>query len=179
MDGGWSKITLDGDCSHEIERRFLHRRNAMINLNNVLKSRDITLVTKVCIVQAMAFPVHACPVVHLHPILCNAMGCSLLNFSLHGIFPARTLESIPISSYSRSSQPRDQTCVSCISCFGKRILYHWAIWEVHDFSSSHVWMCALDHKEGWVPKNWCFKNCDARKDSWETLVLQGDQTSQS
>ena len=121
---GGSKITVDGDCSHEIERRFLHRRNAMINLNNVLKSRDITLVTKVCIVQAMAFPVHACPVVHLHPILCNAMGCSLLNFSLHGIFPARTLESIPISSYSRSSQPRDQTCVSCISCFGKRILYH-------------------------------------------------------
>ena len=51
-------------------------------------------------------------VVHLHPILCNAMGCSLLNFSLHGIFPARTLESIPISSYSRSSQPRDQTSQS-------------------------------------------------------------------
>ena len=52
-----SKITVDGDCSHEIKRRLLLGRKVMINLNNVLKSKDITLPTKVCIVKAMVFPV--------------------------------------------------------------------------------------------------------------------------
>ena len=52
-----SKITADGDCSHEIKRRLLLGRKAMTNLDNVLKSRDITLPTKVYIVKAMIFPV--------------------------------------------------------------------------------------------------------------------------
>ena len=73
-----SKITADGDCSHEIKRCLLLGRKIMTNLNNILKSRDINLSTKVRIVKAMVF------------------------------------------------------------------------------SSSHVWMWELDHKEGWVPKNWCF-----------------------
>ena len=51
-----SKITVDGDCSHEIKRRLLLGRKAMTNLDNVLKSRDITLLTKVCSVKAMVFP---------------------------------------------------------------------------------------------------------------------------
>ena len=51
------KITADGDCSHEIERRLLLGRKAMTNLDSLLKSRDITLPTKVCIVKAMVFPV--------------------------------------------------------------------------------------------------------------------------
>ena len=50
-----SKITADGDCSHEIKRRLHLGRKAMMNLDNVLKSRDITLLTKVCIVKAMLF----------------------------------------------------------------------------------------------------------------------------
>ena len=50
-----SKITADGDCSHEIERRLLLGRKAMKNLDRVLKSRDITLLTKACIVKAMVF----------------------------------------------------------------------------------------------------------------------------
>ena len=54
---GGSKITADGDCSHEIKRRLLHGRKAMTNLDNILKSRDITLPTEVCIVKAMVFPV--------------------------------------------------------------------------------------------------------------------------
>ena len=73
-----SKITADGDCSHEIKRRLLLGRKAMTNLNNILKSRDITLPTKVHIIKAMVF------------------------------------------------------------------------------SSSHVWMWELDHREGWALKNWCF-----------------------
>ena len=52
-----SKITADGDCSHEIKRRLLLGRKVMTNLDSVLKSRDITLATKVCLVKAMAFPV--------------------------------------------------------------------------------------------------------------------------
>ena len=54
---GGSKITADGDCSHEIKRRLLLRRKAITNLNSVLKSRDITLPTKVHLVKAMFFPV--------------------------------------------------------------------------------------------------------------------------
>ena len=50
-----SQITADGDCSHEIERCLLLRRNVMINLDSILKSRDITLSTKVCLVKAMGF----------------------------------------------------------------------------------------------------------------------------
>ena len=52
-----SKITADGDCSHEIKRRLLLGKKVMTNLNSILKSRDITLPTKVCLVKAMVFPV--------------------------------------------------------------------------------------------------------------------------
>ena len=52
-----SKITADGDCSHEIKRCLLLRRKAMTNLDSILRSRDITLPAKVCLVKAMVFPV--------------------------------------------------------------------------------------------------------------------------
>ena len=52
-----SKITADGDCSHEIKRRFFLGRKVMTNLDSILKSRDITLSTKVRLVKAMVFPV--------------------------------------------------------------------------------------------------------------------------
>ena len=51
------KILADGDCSHEIKRRLLLGREAMTNLDSILKSKDITLPTKVCLVKAMVFPV--------------------------------------------------------------------------------------------------------------------------
>ena len=51
-----SKITADGDCSHEIKRHLLLGRKVMTNLDSILKSRDITLPTKVCLVKAMVFP---------------------------------------------------------------------------------------------------------------------------
>ena len=54
---GGSKITADGDCSHEIKRHLLLGRKVMTNLDSILKCRDITLPTKVCLVKAMAFPV--------------------------------------------------------------------------------------------------------------------------
>ena len=52
-----SKITADGDCSHEIKRHLLLVRKVMTNLDSILKSREITLPTKVCLVKAMVFPV--------------------------------------------------------------------------------------------------------------------------
>ena len=55
-----SKIIADGDCSHEIKRRLLLGRKAMTNLDSILKTRDITLLTKVQIIKAMAFPVVMC-----------------------------------------------------------------------------------------------------------------------
>ena len=90
-----SKITADGDCSHEIERCLLLGRKAMTNLDGVLKSRDINLPTKVHLVKA-----------------------------------------------------------------------------------SHVWMWELDHKENWVPKNWCFWTVVLEK-TLESLGLRGDPTSPS
>ena len=53
---GGSKITADGDCSHEIKRRLLFGRKVMTNLDNMFKSRNITLPTKVCLAKAMVFP---------------------------------------------------------------------------------------------------------------------------
>ena len=63
---GGSKITADGDCRHEIKRRLLLGRKIMTNLDSILKSRDITLPTKVCLVKAMVFPVvmHGCKLVY-------------------------------------------------------------------------------------------------------------------
>ena len=52
-----SKITVDGDCSHEIKRRLLLGRKVMTNLDSTLKSRDVTLPTKACLVKALVFPV--------------------------------------------------------------------------------------------------------------------------
>ena len=54
---GGSKITVDGDCSHEIKRHLFLARKVMASLDSILKSRDITLPTKVCLVKAMVFPV--------------------------------------------------------------------------------------------------------------------------
>ena len=54
---GGSKFTADGECSHEIKRPFLLGRKVITNLDNIFKSRDITLTTKVCLVKAMVFPV--------------------------------------------------------------------------------------------------------------------------
>ena len=64
--GGGSKITADGDCSHEIKRYLLLGRKVMTNLDSILKSRDINLSTKVCLDKAMVFPV-ACVDVRVGP----------------------------------------------------------------------------------------------------------------
>ena len=64
-----------------------------------------------------------------YPTLCDPMDCSLPGSSVPGILQARILERVAISSSRGSSQFRDQIHVSCISCIGRQLLYHWATWE--------------------------------------------------
>ena len=71
----------------------------------------------------------ACVCAQLCPILCDPMDCSPQGSSVHGIFQARILECVAISSSRGSSQPRDQTHISCVSCIGRQIIYHWATGE--------------------------------------------------
>ena len=63
------------------------------------------------------------------PALCNPMNCSLSGSSVHGIFQAGILEWVAMPSSRRSSRPRDRSGVSCVSCIGRRILYHCTTWE--------------------------------------------------
>ena len=71
---------------------------------------------------------HYC-VVQSRPTLCDPMDRSPWGSSVHGILQARILDRVAISSSRVSSRPRDRTCVSCVSCIGRQILYHCATWE--------------------------------------------------
>ena len=92
-----SKIHVGNGCSHEIKRNLLLGRIAMTNLDNVLKSRDITLLTKIGIVKAMVFPVvlYACERWTVKRTFCSPMDCTPPGSSVHGIFHARILEWLP------------------------------------------------------------------------------------
>ena len=81
-----SKITADSDCSHEFKRHLLRGRKALTNLDSILKSRDITLVTKVCRVKAMVSAVQLSSVAQLCLTLCNPMECSTPGFPVHHQF---------------------------------------------------------------------------------------------
>ena len=107
-----SKITADGDCSNEIKRLLLLGRKVMTNLDSILKSRDITLPTKVCLVKAMVFPVvlyrceswtvkkaaaAAAKSLQSCPTLCDPIGGSPPGSAVPGILQARALEWVAIS----------------------------------------------------------------------------------
>ena len=106
---GGSKITADGDCSHEIKRLLLLRTKVMTNLDSILKSRDITLPTKVCLVKAVVFPVimYGCESWAIQkaaaakslqpcPTLCDPIDGSPPGSPIPGILQARTLEWVAI-----------------------------------------------------------------------------------
>ena len=108
---GGSKISADGDCSHEIERCLLLGRKVMTNLDSILKSRDITLPTKICLVKAMVFPVvmygcesrtikkaaAAAKLLQSCPTLSDPIDVSPPGSPSPGILQARTLEWVAIS----------------------------------------------------------------------------------
>ena len=108
-----SKITVNGDCSHKIKRQLLLRRKAMTYLNRILKSRDITLLTKVHLPKAMVFPA--------------------VMYACQSWSPQKKSYDIPKENI-------------------KRQRHHFAdkgsSTQSYGFSSSHVWMLELDHKEG-------------------------------
>ena len=81
------------------------------------------------VVNTSCLALKACVHAQLHPTLCNPVDSSPPGSSVHGIFQARILEWVAISSSRGSSRPRDQTHVSCISCMGRQILYHCTPWE--------------------------------------------------
>ena len=132
------KITANGDFSHEIKRCLLLVRKATTNLECIIKSRDITLPTKVCLVKAMFFPVVMCgceswtikkaaaaaKLLQSCPTLCDPIDGSPPGSSIHGILQARILEWVAISFSKGSSQPMDRTHISFVSCIGRRVLYH-------------------------------------------------------
>ena len=91
---GGSKITADGNCSHDIKRCLLLGRKAMTNLGRVLKSRDITLLTKVCKVRAMVFPVvvYGCEKGKVKVAQSCLTLCDPTDYTVHGILQARILE---------------------------------------------------------------------------------------
>ena len=77
------------------------------------------------LVGSTCYCVHVCSVTQSYPALCDPMDCSPAGSSVHGIFQARIVEWVAISSPRRSSPPRDQTRVSCVSCLSWWILHHW------------------------------------------------------
>ena len=84
---GGSKITVNGDGSHEIKRRFVFGRKAMTNLDSILKNRDITLLTKARLVKAMVFPVVMCGCEWSEVKVAQSCLslCKPLDYTLHGI----------------------------------------------------------------------------------------------
>ena len=75
----------------------------------------------------------ACSVAQSCLTACDPLDCSLPGSSVHGIFQARILEWVAMPSSRGPSHPRAQTCISCVSCIGKQILYHWATWEAYTY----------------------------------------------
>ena len=96
-----SKITADSDCSHEINRRLFLGRKAMTNLDIVLKSRDITLLTKICIVKAMVFPVviYKCELDHKEDLLSK-------NWCFWSVMLEKTLENALDSKERKTVNPK-------------------------------------------------------------------------
>ena len=122
-----SKITADGDCSHEIKRCLLLGRKAITNLDNALKSRDITLLTKVCLVKAMVFPV-----------IC---------------FHALEKEMATHSSVLAWRIPGTGEPGGLPSMGSHRVGHDWSNLAA---AAAAVCMWELEHKESRAAKNWCF-----------------------
>ena len=138
-----SKITTDGDCSHAIKRCLLLGRKAMTNLDSILKSRDVTLPTKVRLVKAMVFPVvmYGCEKVKVKVVQLCLTLCDPRDYPVHGILQARILEWVDIP-FSRGSSPNPG------------IKPRSPALQADSFPAEP--QGKLGYKESWVPKNWCF-----------------------
>ena len=123
-----SKITADGGCNHEIKRHLLLERKAMTNLDSILKSRDISLPTKVRLVKAMVFPV-------------VMYGCVLEK---------------EVATHSSILPGESQGQRSLVGCCLWGCAESDMTEVMQQQQQQHVWMLGLSYKENWVAKNWCF-----------------------
>jgi len=129
--------------------------------------------------------IYLCAVLR-HVQICDPMDCSPPGSLVHGIFQARILEWLAISFSNGSSQPRDQTCISCIFCIGRWILYHYTTWEplfiIHAITLLVVLICnSLLTTMSFVSpylyplQYFCLENSTDRR-SWRAIV-QGNTKS--
>ena len=142
-----SKITADGDCRNEIKRRLLLGRKVMTHLDSILKSRSITLPTKVCLVKAMLFLVvmYGCEIVKVKVAqLCLTLW-DPMDYTVHGILQARPLEWVVFPFSMGSSQPMDQTQVSCTA---GRFFTNWACWTIKNADHRRINVLNFDSLKG-------------------------------
>ena len=117
-----SKITADGDCSHEIKRRLLLGRKVMTNLDSTFKSRDITLPTKVCLVSSVQF----ISVAQSCPTLCDPMNRSTPGLPVHHQLPEFTQTHIHwVSDAIQPSHPRSSPSPPAFSLSQHQGLFQW------------------------------------------------------
>ena len=170
-----SKITVEFDQSHESKRWLLSGRKVMTNVDNILKRKDITLVTKIYIVKAMVFPVVVygrewSEVTQSCLTLCNSMNCSLLGSSVHrqntGVGSCSLLQGIFSTQRLNPGLPH---------CW--QILYH-LNYQRNRTDKNPIYGCknwTIKKAKHWrndAFKLWCYRW------HWEFLRLKGDQTSQ-
>ena len=146
--GGGSKIAADGDCSHEINRHLFLGRKSMTNLDSILKSRDITLPTKVHLVKWKWS--HSDVRLFATPWTIACQVPPSMEFSRQEYWSG-----LPFPSPDLPDQGLNLGLPH-----GRQTLYHLSHQlspsQSYGFSSSHIWMWGLNHKESWVLKNWCF-----------------------
>jgi len=164
-----SKITADGDCKHEIKRRLLLWRKAMTNLDSILKSRDTTFPTKVCLVKAMVFPVvmygcqswtikKAAKSLQSCPTLCDPTDGSPPDSTIPGILQARTLEWVAISFANAWKWKVKGKSLSRVRLFATPWTAALQAPSSMGFSRHECWsgVPSPSLKESWALKNWWF-----------------------
>ena len=138
-------MTMYMPCTHEIERHLLLGRKVMTNLDSILKSRDITLSTKVCLVKAMVFPVVVYGCEWSHSVMSNSLRP-------RGMQPTKLLN--PWDSLGKN------TGVDCHFLLQGTFLTQGSNPGLphcrKTLLTSVPWMWELNYKESWAPKNWCF-----------------------
>ena len=146
-----SKITADGDCSHEIKRCWLLGRKAMTNLDSVLKSRDITLLTKVCLVKAMVFPVQFSSVAQSCPTLCDFMNHSMPGLPVHHQLPESTQTHVHwVDDAIQPSHPLSSLSPPALNLSQHQGLFKW-VSSLHEVAK--VLEFQLQHQSfQWIPR---------------------------
>ena len=185
-----SKITADGDCSHEIKRRLLLGRKTMTNLDSILKSRDITLSTKVCLVKAMVFPIvmYGCEFSSVQLLNCVRLFATPWNAAHQASLSITNSQSPPKPTSIESVMPSNHLILCrpllllpsvfpSIRVFSNESALHIKWPKYWSFSFNISPSNALQRKLS--AEELVFLNCGVGEDSWESLGQQGEQTSPS